>query len=239
MNMQRYFSQMTIPNIGIQGQQKISEAKILVVGAGGLGCPVLSQLTAMGIATIGIIDDDVVQLQNLHRQTLYNEADMGKPKVLVAAEKLTQQNSTVNIITYQERLTALNADTIIAHYDIVIDCCDNVATRYCIDDSCHTLNKPFVYGAVRQYQGQLAVFNYKTGPRYRHLFADPQQGLLEQDCATAGIMGFVTGIVGSMQVNEALKIILQSPDILSGYVMVMDFEKYVFRKFKINFSFDY
>jgi sulfur-carrier protein adenylyltransferase/sulfurtransferase len=238
MNMQRYFSQMAIPNIGMEGQQKIGEAKVLVVGAGGLGCPVLIQLTAMGIGTIGIIDDDVVQLQNLHRQTLYNEADIGKPKVTVAAEKLTQQNSTTNIITYQERLTALNADAIIADYEIVIDCCDNLTTRYCIDDSCLSVNKPFIYGAVRQYQGQLAVFNYKKGPSYRHLFTNPQQGMLEQDCAIAGIMGFVTGIVGSMQVNEAVKIILQSADVLSGYVMVMDFEKYVFRKFKVMGGFE-
>ncbi len=237
MNMQRYFSQMAIPNIGMEGQQKISESKILVVGAGGLGCPVLSQLTAMGIGTIGIIDDDLVQLQNLHRQTLYNEADVTKPKVLVAAEKLTQQNSAITIITYQERLTALNANTIIANYDMVIDCCDTVATRYCIDDSCHTLNKPFVYGAVRQYEGQLAVFNYKQGPRYRHLFNNPQQSMLEQDCATAGIINFVTGIVGSMQVNEAVKIILQAADVLSGYVMAMDFERYVFRRFKVRGGF--
>ena len=231
----RYLSQMVIPGIGETGQQKISEAKVLVVGAGGLGCPVLTYLVAMGVGTVGIIDDDTVQIQNLHRQVLYSTGDIGKLKVAVAAEKLLLQNPQILITPYADRVSADNAVTIISNYDIVIDCCDNTITRYLIDTATRQLNKPFVYGAVLQYEGQLSVFNYKKGPAYSHLFPPDSQNIGQPDCSIAGIMGFVTGAIGCMQVNEVLKLILQSPDILSGYLMTFNFLTGINRKLKIKY----
>lgn len=233
-DVQRYTSQMLMPEVGADGQQKIAAAKVLVVGAGGLGCPVLSYMAAMGIGTIGIADDDVVQLQNLHRQVLYTENDIGKPKVLVAKERLQQQNSTVFIQSHQQRITIENAAELIFAYDIVIDCCDNTNTRYVIDDATAAQGKPFIYGAVKQSEGQLAVFNYKNGPSYRHLFDETEQRIPEDDCASAGIMGYVTGIIGCMQVNEAVKIITGAADVLSGVILTADFQKTLFRKFTIK-----
>lgn len=232
--MQRYASQMIIPGMGTEGQQKIAAAKVLVVGAGGLGCPVLSYMAAMGIGTIGIADNDKVQLQNLHRQVLYTEADIGKLKVLVAKERLQQQNSTIRIQTHQLRVAGINAAALISEYDIVIDCCDNISTRYVINDATALLGKPFIYGAVKQYEGQLAVFNYCNGPSYRDLFDENLPGITEADCTAAGIMGYVTGAIGCMQVNEAVKIILGAADVLSGVILTADFEKAVFRKFIVR-----
>lgn len=234
MHTARYLSQMVIPGIGIDGQQKIAACKVLVIGAGGLGCPVLSYLTSMGIGIIGIVDDDIVEEKNLHRQVLYDEADIGKLKALSAKEKLAQQNSTTRFTAYTERLNEKNAEAIIADYDIIVDCCDNVATRYIVDQVTKTLHKPFVYGAVRHMEGQVSVFNYNSGPSFRQLFPDETIFAGELDCAAAGIIGFVTGIVGCLQVNEVLKIILQDDSVLSGEVLTVDLQTLLFRKFKIS-----
>ena len=235
INTARYFSQIIVPGIGTDGQAKIAAASVLVVGAGGLGCPVLSYLGAMGIGHLGIIDADKVEIKNLHRQVLYNEADIGKLKVQVALEKLQAQNSEIRITTYPERLTEKNAGAVIADYNLVVDCCDNVETRYIIDRHTKMLEKPFVYGAVRQMEGQVSVFNYHDGPSYRHLFPDQQKAIGELDCAAAGIIGYVTGIVGSLQVNETLKIIKgDGSGILSGEVLTINLQSMQFRKFKIK-----
>lgn len=235
INKVRYFSQLIIPGIGAEGQSKIAATSVLVVGAGGLGCPVLSYLSAMGIGKIGIIDADTVEMKNLHRQVLYNEADIGKLKVQVAQQKLQAQNSEIKITIYPERLTEINAGKIIAGYSLVIDCCDNVETRYIIDRHTKMLDKPFVYGAVRQMEGQVSVFNYQNGPSYHHLFPDDQIATDEMDCAAAGIVGYVTGIVGCLQVNEVLKIILGNHEgLLSGEILTIDLQNLYFRKFKIK-----
>jgi adenylyltransferase/sulfurtransferase len=226
---------MLIPAIGAEGQAKIAVAKVLVIGAGGLGCPVLSTLAAMGIGHIGIADDDRVELKNLHRQTLFGEADIGRSKSQVALEKLQAQNRGIIITAYPERFTEKNAAHLISAYDIIIDCCDNAATRYIINDHTKAAGKPFVYGAVRQLEGQLSVFNYKNGASYRNLFPDEAAAAAEQDCATAGIIGYVTGIIGNLQVNEVVKIILNDDEnILSGEVLTIDMQGLIFRKFKIK-----
>lgn len=235
INNTRYLSQMLIPAIGAEGQAKIVEAKVLVVGAGGLGCPVLSYLAAMGVGHIGIVDYDRVELKNLHRQVLYTEADIGKSKAGTAMQKLQAQNSEINIAAYPEKFTQENAAQIMSSYDIIVDCCDNTHTRYTLDQYSKETGKPFVYGAVRQMEGQLSVFNYKGGSSYRHLFPDEELTAAEPDCAAAGIIGQVTGIIGSLQVNEVLKIILSDDaHILSGEVLTIDMLALVFRKFKIR-----
>jgi sulfur-carrier protein adenylyltransferase/sulfurtransferase len=233
-NALRYLSQMTIPEIGHSGQQKIGTAKVLVIGAGGLGCPVLSYLTGLGTGTIGIVDNDVVEIQNLHRQVLYTEADIGQLKAATAAKKLKALNSNITINIYAERLTKENALQIIGAYDLVIDCCDNAQTRYLVNDTTRSLNKPFVYGAVRHWEGQLSVFNYKNGPSYRHLFSSETASAEEENCASAGISGHVTGVVGSLQVNEALKIILGDDNVLSGQVLIINLYNLEFKKLTIK-----
>ena len=230
----RYFSQLAVPGIGPTGQTKIAAAKVLVTGAGGLGCPVLSYLAAMGIGHIGIVENDIVEMKNLHRQVLYSETDIGKLKVQVALEKLQAQNSEIKITAHPERLTQKNARQIIAGYDIVVDCCDNVATRYVVDGHTKELGKPFVYGAVRQMEGQVSVFNYNDGPSYKHLFPDEKMADEELDCAAAGIVGYVTGLVACLQVNEVLKIILGDEHVLRGEVLTIDLRNLQFRKFKIK-----
>ena len=234
MDVARYFSQIVIPGVGIEGQQALANAKVLVIGAGGLGCPVLSYLTSSGIGTIGVVDDDIVELKNLHRQVLYDESDVQQLKVIVAKEKLMQQNSTVSINAYPERLNPVNVKSIISDYDIVVDCSDNIATRYLIDDISRQLNKPFVYGAVRQMEGQVSVFNYRDGPCFAELFPDKKDFEGQPDCATAGILGYVVGLIGCLQVNEVIKMILKMDGVLSGEILSIDLGTMNFRKFKIK-----
>ncbi len=211
---QRYQRQMILKNFGDTGQQKLLQAKVLVVGAGGLGCPSLQYLTAAGIGTIGIADDDVVSLSNLHRQILFTVNDIGLPKALIAAEKLRQLNPEINIIAYAERLTTQNAFSIIGLYDIIIDGTDNFATRYMINDACMLLDKTLVYGAVSQYEGQVAIFNCtqpingeKESVNYRDLFPRPAKENEVLNCADAGVLGVLPGIIGTMQANETIKLI--------------------------------
>ena len=234
MDFKRYSSQIALPEVGLEGQKLIAEAKVLVVGAGGLGCPVLSYLVGMGVGIIGIIDDDVVKLENLHRQVLYNESDLGELKVLVAQKKLTTQNSAVKINAYTERLTDKNAVEIISNHDIVIDCSDNIETRYLIDNMTKKLQKPWVYGAVAKQEGQVAVINYKGGSCFNDLFPDASFFANQDSCSITGIMGYTTGLIGCLQVNEALQIILKSENSLNGFVLNIDLGTLVMRKLKIK-----
>ncbi len=212
ISYQRYQRQMILKNFGESGQQKLLQAKVLVIGAGGLGCPALQYLTAAGIGTIGIADDDVVSLSNLHRQILFTVNDIGLNKAALAAEKLRQLNNEINIIVYAERLTTQNAFAIIGRYDIIIDGTDNFASRYMINDACVLLNKTLVYGAVSQYEGQVAIFNYKNNEtdeavNYRDLFPQPPKENEVLNCAEAGVLGVLPGIIGTMQANETIKLI--------------------------------
>lgn len=218
----RYDKQIALPEVGETGQRKLAEAKVLVVGAGGLGCPALQYLAAAGIGTIGIVDGDVVNETNLHRQVLYNNSDVGKPKVEVAAERLKNLNSQIEINTFSEFLTAANALDIVANYDLIVDATDNFAARYRINDVCVKLNKPFVYGAIHRFEGQVSVFNYKGGPTYRCLFPDKPAENQIPNCNETGVLGVLPGIIGTHQATEVLKIIIGIGEVLSGKLMTLN-----------------
>ncbi|HEY2720771.1 MAG TPA: HesA/MoeB/ThiF family protein [Chitinophagaceae bacterium] len=212
ISYERYGRQMILRHFGQAGQEKLSQAKILVIGAGGLSCPALQYLAAAGIGKIGIVDDDIVALSNLHRQTLYNVNDIGSSKAERAADALRKMNPEIVTISYNERLTNQNALVILDEYDIIIDGTDNFSSRYMINDACVLLNKPFVYGAVSQFQGQLAIFNYKKtksdkSVNYRDLFPGPLKENEVLNCAEAGVLGVLPGIIGTMQANETIKLI--------------------------------
>lgn len=212
ISYERYHRQMILKDFGEAGQQKMLQAKVLVIGAGGLGCPALQYLAAAGIGTIGIVDNDVVSLSNLHRQVLYSVNDIGLPKAQRAAEALHNLNPEIKIIAYPEKLTTQNAISIINDYDIIIDGTDNFSSRYMINDACVLLNKPLVYGAVSQYEGQLAIFNYKKNEidepvNYRDLFPNPPKENEVLNCAQAGVLGVLPGIIGTMQANETIKLL--------------------------------
>jgi adenylyltransferase/sulfurtransferase len=208
---ERYQRQTILKGFGERGQQKLQQAKILVIGAGGLGCPALQYLVAGGVGTIGIVDDDMVSLSNLHRQVLYTTDDIDSPKAEVAASKLRRLNTEVMIVTHTVRLKNTNALDIIRQYDLVIDGTDNFASRYMINDACVLLGKPLVYGAVSQYEGQVAVFNVKdknsVTTNYRDLFPYPPKDGEVLNCAEAGVLGVLPGIIGTMQAAEVIKLI--------------------------------
>ena len=209
---ERYQRQVILKELGIAGQQQLTAAKVLVIGAGGLGCAALQYLVAAGIGNIGIVDDDVVSLSNLHRQVLYSVQDIGKLKSLTAKEKLQQLNPEISIIAYNERLTTKNALFIFQNFDIIIDGTDNFASRYLINDACALLHKPTVFGAVSQFEGQLAIFNYQskdknTPVNYRDLFPVPPKDDEVLNCAEAGVLGVLPGIIGTMMANETIKLI--------------------------------
>lgn len=208
----RYKRHLLLSEIGLEGQKKIKNAKVLVVGAGGLGCPALQYLAAAGVGHIGIADFDVVDLSNLQRQILYTVDDIGKSKALTAAKKLNGLNPEITIQAYNFQLTNSNALELISIYDLVIDGSDNFSTRYLVNDACVLLGKPLVYGAVLRFEGQVGVFNltdkesnFKTS--YRDLFPEPPDLISTLSCNEAGVLGVLPGIIGTMQATEALKII--------------------------------
>ncbi|MGC4232725.1 MAG: HesA/MoeB/ThiF family protein [Niabella sp.] len=220
----RYQRQIALRGFGEEAQQKLSEARVLVVAAGGLGCPVLQYLCAAGVGTIGVVDDDVVSLSNLHRQVLYKTEDVGKPKAIIAAEYLRLLNPQVTINVYNERLTVANALDILKQYDIIIDGSDNFATRYLVNDACVLLNKPLVYGAILQYEGRLSVFNIANNKglravNYRDIFARmPATDV--PDCSNAGVLGVLPGVIGTMMATEVIKLITGIGDVLQGAMMI-------------------
>ena len=212
ISYERYQRQMALKNFGEAGQRKLLQAKVLVIGAGGLGCPALQYLAAAGIGNIGIVDDDSVSLSNLHRQILYSVKDIGFLKAERAAEKLREMNPGIRIISYAGRLTTQNAFSIMGRYDIIIDGTDNFSSRYMINDACVLLNKPLVYGAVSQYEGQVAIFNVKKNKteetvNYRDLFPHPPEENEVLNCSEAGVLGALPGIIGAMQAAETIKLV--------------------------------
>jgi adenylyltransferase/sulfurtransferase len=208
---ERYSRQILLKEFGEAGQQRLMTAKVLVAGAGGLGCPALQYLTAAGVGTIGIIDDDIVALHNLHRQVLYSVNDIGQSKAETAAKVLGQLNPEIDFVIYNEKLTTQNALAILGQFDIIIDGTDNFPTRYMINDACVLLRKPLVFGAVSAFEGQVSIFNcFRDGERsanYRDLFPQPPKDGEVRSCAEAGVLGVVPGIIGAMQANEAIKLI--------------------------------
>ncbi|MEP3374417.1 MAG: HesA/MoeB/ThiF family protein [Maribacter dokdonensis] len=222
MNQDRYQRQITLAGFGIEGQQKLQKAKVLVVGAGGLGIPVLTYLNAMGVGTLGVVDADVVSLSNLHRQVLYTEAMVGISKVEAVKSQLSAQNSSTEIRTYHTFLTVDNALEIIEGYDLVVDATDNFPTRYLINDACVILNKPFVYGALHAFEGQVSVFNYKGGPTYRCLYPTMPAADAVPNCNENGVLGILPGIIGNLQALEAIKIITDLGEVLAGILLLCD-----------------
>ena len=209
---ERYQRQMILPGFGEKGQQQLAAASVLVIGAGGLGCPALQYLAAAGVGTIGIVDGDTVALNNLHRQILFNTDDIGKNKAVTAATHLKGINPEITITAFPENVTTENLLTLLSSFDMVIDGTDNFATRYMINDACVLMKKILVYGAVSRFEGQVAVFNYppekeEQSVNYRDLFPDPPKENEILNCADAGVMGVLPGIIGSMQASETIKLI--------------------------------
>ena len=222
MMNERYARHISLSEVGPAGQTKFSQAKVLVVGAGGLGCPVLQYLAAAGVGTIGIVDFDKVSLSNLQRQILYKENDIGKNKALIAKEHLESLNSQIAIYAYPVLLDIKNCLEILPAYDLIVDGTDNFQTRYLINDLCCKLNKPMVYGSLYKFEGQVSVFNYKNGPSYRCLFPDPPKLGEVPNCNEIGILGVLPGQVGLLQATEVLKIILGVGEILSGKMLYIN-----------------
>jgi len=215
----RYSRHTLLSEIGEEGQQKINNAKVLVIGAGGLGCPILQYLTAAGVGTIGIVDFDVVDESNLQRQILFGSSSLGINKAIAAKERLSDLNSEITITIYPEKLTADNAINLFKSYDIIVDGTDNFSTRYLINDAAILTNKPLVYGAIYKFEGQVSVFNYQGGPSYRCLFPTPPEEGTIGNCADIGVLGVLPGIIGTMQANEVLKLILGIGNLLSGRLL--------------------
>ena len=207
----RYNRQIILHNFGEEAQEKLLNAKVLVIGAGGLGCPALQYLAAAGVGTIGIVDGDTISLSNLHRQILFTNRDIGKNKTTAAAKQLKKANPEIIINEYPFFITTESAIEIIRHYDIVVDCTDNFATRYLINDASVLMEKPLIFGAIYQYEGQVAVFNLQDengiAIQYRHLFPVPTSKDDAPDCSSAGVLGILPGIIGIMQATETIKII--------------------------------
>lgn len=216
----RYSRHILLDEIGEEGQLKLKAARVIVIGAGGLGCPVLMYLAAAGIGHIGIVDFDKVEASNLQRQVLFGESVLGKNKAEAAKERLEDLNSDITYKAYPQKLVTSNALDLLKEYDIVVDGSDNFASRYLINDACILTGKPFVHGSVFKFQGQVAVFNYDEGPTYRCLFPDPPGANTVPSCSDIGVLGVLPGIIGSFMANEVLKIVLRIGDIMSGEVIV-------------------
>jgi molybdopterin/thiamine biosynthesis adenylyltransferase/rhodanese-related sulfurtransferase len=219
LERKRYSRQIIMPEISLAGQEKLKAARVLVVGAGGLGCPVLQYLVAAGVGTIGVVDDDVVDQTNLHRQILYGPDDVGKGKAVTATAKLSLFNPYTRLIAITVRLTETNASDLISEYDLVIDGSDNFPTRYLVSDASAALGKPMVFGSILRFEGQVSVFNFRGGPTYRDLFADAEEG---DNCEVAGVLGVLPGIIGTYMANETIKIICGIGEILSGKLFVFN-----------------
>ena len=233
--MGRYSRHIDLQEVGPAGQRKLFQAKVLVIGAGGLGVPVLLYLTAAGVGRIGIVDFDRVSLDNLQRQVLYREEDLEKNKAVVARELLEARNSQIEVLSYPEPFTVNNAIHLVREYDIVVDCTDNFRTRYLINDTCVKESKPLVYAAIFKFEGQLSVFNYKNGPTYRCLFPIAPRVEEIPNCQDSGVLGVLPGVMGLYQANEVFKIILGLGKILSGTLFTLnllslDQKQFIFRR---------
>lgn len=212
----------------------MKDSKVLVVGTGGLGAPILQYLTAAGIGTIGVVDFDVVDQSNLQRQVLFSTSDVGNPKTTTAINKLKDQNPNVDFIEHQVTLSSSNALEILEEYDVMVDGTDNFPTRYLVNDACVLLNKPYVYASIYQFEGQVSVFNYQEGPNYRDLFPTPPPPGLVPSCAEGGVLGVLPGIIGSIQASEAIKVVAGIGEPLSGKLFLFDALDFTTRKLNIR-----
>ncbi len=204
----RYGKPMLLPEVGENGQLKLKNAKVLIIGAGGLGCPILQYLATSGIGTLGIVDFDQVELHNLHRQILYAEDTVGTPKVVSAKASLERLNPNVDYLIFEEKLTSENAEKIVSKFDVIVDGCDNFTTRYLVNDTCVKLGKPLIYGSILKFEGQIAVFNHKGSKNLRDLFPLPPNPEDVPNCSLNGVLGTLPGIIGTMMAQETLKLVM-------------------------------
>lgn len=238
--LERYNRQMILPGFGREKQQLLLKAKVLMIGAGGLGCPAMLYLAAAGVGHLGIVDFDRVEISNLHRQVLYNESDIGKPKAEVAAEKIKVYNQHIRVEVFDTRLSTDNALEIIAGYDLVIDGSDNFPTRYIVNDACVLLDIPLIYASIYRFEGQVAVFNLSDAnggsakTNYRDLFPNPPGEDEIPNCAEAGVLGVLPGIMGSLQANEAIKIITRLGQPLINRLLTFNALTSSFYEFEIS-----
>ena len=218
----RYSRHLNLPQVGLEGQLKLKDASIVVVGAGGLGSPVLLYLAAVGVGRIGIIDNDVVELSNLQRQIIHSNSRIGESKAESAASRISDLNPRIEVIPMNLRLNNENALEILREFDVVIDGTDNFETRYIIGDICEELGIPWIFGSIHRFDGQVSTFNYKNGPNYRDLFPSPPPLELAPNCEEAGVLGVLPGMIGTIQATESIKIILGIGEILRGKLLTLD-----------------
>ncbi len=218
----RYSRHFVLPGFGVEGQTRLKKASAVVIGAGGLGAPVLSYLAAAGVGKIGIVDDDMVSLSNLQRQILFTTEDIGKGKADCARNRLIAINPGSIVHSIPVRITATNALDLIGPYDIIVDCTDNFPTRYLLNDACVLLNKPLIYGSIFRYEGHVSVLNHAGGPTYRDLYPAPPKPGTIPDCEQGGVLGTLPGIIGSIQANEVIKVLTGAGETLSGKLFLLD-----------------
>src|SRR5882757_1645298 len=232
--VRRYSRHLIIPDVGMDGQKRLKNAKVLCVGAGGLGSPALMYLAAAGVGTLGIVEFDEVDESNLQRQIIHSQADIGRPKAESARDTVQGINPYVNVILHQERLEADNVMEIFAQYDLIVDGTDNFATRYLVNDACVLLNKPYVWGSIYRFDGQASVFWSEYGPCYRCLYPEPPPPGMVPSCAEGGVLGVLCGSIGSIQVTEAIKLLTGIGDPLVGRLMIYDALEMTYRSVKVR-----
>ncbi|WP_366186437.1 HesA/MoeB/ThiF family protein [Flavobacterium ovatum] len=220
----RYNRQVILPEIGDEGQVKLKQAKVLVIGAGGLGCPILQYIATAGVGTIGIVDFDRIEIHNLHRQILYTEDQVGLPKATTAKATVKKLNPLIEVLAFEEKLTIENAARIISQFDIVVDGSDNFGTRYLVNDTCVELGKTLVYGSILGFEGQLAVFNHQGSKNLRDLFPEPPNPKDVPNCSFNGVLGTLPGMIGTMMAHETLKLIIGLPTLRNELVLYKTLE---------------
>ncbi|WP_304451744.1 adenylyltransferase/sulfurtransferase MoeZ [Nocardiopsis sp. YSL2] len=232
--VRRYSRHLIIPDVGMDGQKRLKNAKVLVVGAGGLGSPALLYLAAAGVGTLGIIDFDVVDESNLQRQIIHGQSDVGRPKAESARDSIKEVNPNTEVILHQDRLESDNALEIFADYDLILDGTDNFATRYLVNDAAVLLNKPYVWGSIYRFDGQVSVFWNEYGPQYRDLYPEPPPPGMVPSCAEGGVLGVLCASIGSVMVNEAIKLITGIGDPLVGRLLIFDALEMTWREVKVR-----
>jgi adenylyltransferase/sulfurtransferase len=232
--VQRYSRHLIMPEVGVEGQRRLKAARVLCVGAGGLGAPASLYLTAAGVGTLGLVDFDVVDFSNLQRQVLYSTGDVGRPKLTAARERLEGLNPGVDVVVHETPLTSANALDIIRDYDVVVDGADNFPTRYLVNDACVLTGRPNAYGSIFRFDGQASVFGAPGGPCYRCLYPEPPPPGLVPSCAEGGVLGVLPGVVGTIQATEAIKLIIGAGETLVGRLLLFDALHMTFRTLKLQ-----
>jgi adenylyltransferase/sulfurtransferase len=232
--VRRYSRHLIIPDVGMTGQKRLKNAKVLCVGAGGLGSPALLYLAAAGVGTLGVIDFDVVDESNLQRQIIHGQSDIGRPKAESARDSIKEINPYVSVVVHAEQLDSDNALEIFAQYDLIVDGTDNFATRYLVNDACVLLGKPYVWGSIYRFDGQASVFWAEHGPCYRCLYPEPPPPGMVPSCAEGGVLGVLCASIGSIQVNEAIKLIVGIGDSLAGRLMIYDALEMSYRTVRVR-----